>query len=295
MKNWIFQLRVHQWLKNLLVLVPLVLAWDTSGLLKVVAGIASFCLASSAVYVLNDIVDLEADRIHPQKKNRPIAAGVISKNAGYFASALLLVVAFAIASQVNIAFLICLLIYLMATSFYTFFGKHLAYIDVLMLAGLYTLRIVSGALAGGYLISSWLLLFSYFTFLSLALAKRFGEMHQNKALGGSIVSSRMYGVEEATLILGAGLGSAFVCILTFALYLNQPEIVQRYSAGALLWVTLPVIIYFYLNLWANAARGTLTYDPVIFALRNRASQASMTVISLLLVLAHIVKFDWLVG
>lgn len=273
-KIWMRALRLHQWLKNLLVFLPLLGAhrWlDSTAIVDALLAFASFSLCASAVYVLNDLLDLESDRRHPRKKSRPFAAGTLSIPAGIFASAGLFVTAFGIASILGQHFLLWLLAYAALTTTYSFLLKQFPLVDCLSLAGLYTLRIIAGGSAIDQPISFWLLAFSLFLFSSLAFIKRYAELLSVIKSGKNSAHGRGYIADDLQLLQSIGLASGFSATLVMALYLNSTEVAQLYSHPQILWLTMPVLLFWITWMWLKASRNQMHDDPVVFAIEDRAS------------------------
>jgi 4-hydroxybenzoate polyprenyltransferase len=270
-RTYLRGLRIHQWLKNLLVFVPLLAAhaWDSAGSLQAaLLAFLAFSLCASAVYVLNDLVDLEADRRHVRKRNRPFASGLIPIWQGSLMVPLLLAAAFGLASLLPAKFLLVQTLYFGLTLGYSLFLKRQVIVDVLMLAGLYTLRVIAGGAATDIIPSFWLLAFSMFIFLSLAVVKRYSELlttlqqHKDQAAG------RGYTVQDLPVLMSIGTGSGMVAVLVFALYINNPEITQIYGNPLWLWLIPPLLLYWVSRLWMKAHRGEVDDDPVVFAVRD---------------------------
>lgn len=274
LSTWIKGLRLHQWLKNLLVLLPLVGShrWvDIEAIAQVALAFLCFGLTASAVYVLNDLLDLESDRHHPRKRRRPFAAGLISVPAGLAVSALLFVTGLTFGASLGTNFLFWLCGYVALTTSYSFFLKRFALVDCLALAGLYTLRIVAGGAAIAQSISFWLLAFSLFLFLSLAFIKRFSELVSATKSGQTVAHGRGYRVEDLQLLQSIGIVSGFSAAVVMALYLNSTEVLALYSHPQLLWFTMPVLLFWICWVWLKAARDEMHDDPVVFAARDPAS------------------------
>jgi 4-hydroxybenzoate polyprenyltransferase len=274
-KTIIKMLRCHQWLKNVLIAVPLVLAHDVLniGLLILVAlAMAAFSFTASAIYILNDLFDLEADRAHARKKNRPFAAGEISVPKGLCAMVLLLGIAGLICTLLPPLFAVVMVVYLISTTAYSISVKRMLLIDILMLAGLYTMRLIAGAAATGTEASFWLLAFSGFFFLSLALVKRYVELANTDAPIGERVAGRGYRPEDLPMVMQAGISSAFAATLVLALYIDSGAVRQLYDHPWMIWPLAPVVLYINLRLWVLAARGEMEEDPVVFIIQDWRSQ-----------------------
>ncbi len=274
LRIWLKGLRLHQWLKNVLLFLPLFGAhrWnDLPAWEAVIAAFVAFGLCASAVYVINDLFDLESDRQHPRKRLRAFASGAISIPTGLAVGACLLVAAFALAWQVNLGFVLWLLAYVVLTKAYTFVFKSVALIDCLALAGLYTLRIVAGGAAIAQPVSFWLLAFSLFLFLSLAFVKRYAELVLMLASGKAEAKGRAYLAEDRQLLQSFGVAAGFASALVLALYLNSDVVLKLYGHPDRLWFTLPVLLFWISWVWLRASRGQMHDDPVIFAVRDRSS------------------------
>jgi 4-hydroxybenzoate polyprenyltransferase len=231
----------------------------------------AFGMCASAVYVINDLFDLESDRQHPRKRHRPFAAGRISIPAGIAMALLLFALAFGVATQVSWAFTAWLLAYLVLTKVYTFILKSIPLLDCLALAGLYTLRVVAGGAAVAQPVSFWLLAFCLFLFLSLAFVKRYSELVLMVQQGKTSAHGRGYVADDRQLLQSFGVSSGFASALVLALYLNSEAVLRLYAYPDRLWFTLPVLLFWISWMWLRASRGQMHDDPVIFAVRDRAS------------------------
>ena len=267
-------LRFHQWLKNLLIFVPLVLAHkftDWSLLLQAGYAFISFGLCASAIYLLNDLLDLEADRAHPYKQARPLAAGSLSLLAGLGMIPALLLASVLIAWTLPGEFRGMLVMYLIVTSAYSFYLKQIVLVDVLVLAGLYTLRILAGAAAVNVPLSEWLLAFSMFLFLSLALVKRFSELRALRFAEQETARGRGYFASDLEQIASLGSASAYIAVLVLALYVNSAEVTRLYSHPVTLWLICPLFLYWLSRIWLLAHRGVILDDPILYAIKDKAS------------------------
>jgi 4-hydroxybenzoate polyprenyltransferase len=285
-------LRVHQWLKNCLIAVPLVLSheyFNASMLWACLLAFISFSTAASAIYIVNDFFDLALDRRHPTKRNRPLASGLVSVPFGMAAIAILLPLSFAVALFLPIEFFAVLLIYLVATTAYSFSVKRMLLLDVLMLAGLYTTRLLAGAAATGIEASFWLLAFSSFFFLSLALVKRFVELRQSPLPVGERVAGRGYRAEDQEIIAQAGMASAFASVLVLALYIDSDAVRDQYAHPWMVWPLAPIVLYMAMRVWILARRDELHDDPVVFIISDWRSQMVAALGGLMLVIAAFVQ------
>ncbi len=263
-------LRPHHWVKNLLVFVPLVLAHDLSDIhrvMRVVGAWLSFSLCASGVYVLNDLFDLEADRLHPIKKHRPFASGNIPVWVGFGLAPLLLGSSLLVAAQLSAGFLGMIAIYFLVSTGYTVYAKRVPILDVLVLTGLYLLRILAGGVAAQVPISMWLLVFSMFLLLSLAFTKRHAELvrQDKKGMAASTPSKRDYRVQDTMLVQQFGVTSGYISVLVLALYVNSADVTALYQHPKVLWLTCPMLLFWVSRIWFLANRGKLSEDPVVFA------------------------------
>ena len=268
-------LRIHQWVKNLLVFVPLIVGHKITNVdmaFKAMWGFLAFSFCASSVYLLNDLMDLEADRHHPQKRNRPFAAGTLGIRIGIVAIPLLLILGgTAAVLLVTPRFSLELLIYFAITLGYSFWMKRVVILDVLTLAGLYTIRVLAGGAATGIKISPWLLAFSAFLFLSLALMKRYSELRMIQTLSGVEVKGRDYNVGDIELLGSVGPSSGLLCILVLAFYVNSPDVALLYRSPLALWLIGPCLLYWITRLWLLAHRGAVVGDPIVFTARDPVS------------------------
>lgn len=267
-------MRPHQWSKNVLVFVTIVVDetyGDGALLLATLVAFVAFCLCSSAVYLINDMLDLSADRRHSKKCQRPFASGDAPLVFGVVGAPVLLVVAFALATAASGPFVAALALYFMMTLGYSLFLKRHAMIDVLVLAMLYTMRIIAGAAVAGSMASIWLLSFSMFLFASLAMAKRYAELKSLERSEGAWAGGRGYHVDDLAIVAQLGSAAGYVSILVLALYIDSPELNENYTRQGVMWLLCPLLMYWIGRLWLIASRGDLHEDPVIFAARDRVS------------------------
>jgi 4-hydroxybenzoate polyprenyltransferase/phosphoserine phosphatase len=272
--DWIRALRLHQWLKNLLLFVPLLAAHqfgNFQSLSAVIIAFVSFSLCASSVYITNDLLDLESDRNHPRKKNRPFASAKLPITLGVLAVPLLIGVSIALGAIVGSAFLVVLLLYLSLTVAYTLVLKSLVLVDCLTLATLYTVRIIAGASAVSVPLSFWLLAFSVFLFLSLALVKRYAELVVQTQDGKSAAHGRGYVVSDAPLLQTFGVASGYISALVIALYITSENVVDLYAKPIAIWLTLPILLFWISWVWVKAHRGEMHDDPIVFAVKDKAS------------------------
>lgn len=284
-------MRVHQWTKNTLIFVPMLVAhqalmFEAWG--HTLLGFASFCCMASATYIINDLCDLDADRKHPTKRRRPFASGRLSVLQGFGMIAGLGVLALVLLPFLPWEFAVVFLMYLIGTLTYTFFFKSVAIFDVVILAGLFTIRVIAGGAAIDVDLSFWLMSFSIFVFLSLALVKRVSELinlsHSNQAKA----AGRGYQVEDASILKSMGVCSSFLAVLVFALYINSPEVAQLYGEPRLLWLICPCLLYWVAEIWLVTARGKMNEDPIVYALKDVKSWVVWGAIALVYVAAIVV-------
>ena len=268
-------IRVHQWLKNVLIAVPLILNHEFAEMSLVLAAIAaffSFSFLASAVYIVNDISDLANDRQHPRKRHRPLASGAVSIPVVSVTAVALLLASIGLASLLPPLFWAVLALYAIVTTVYTFVLKRKLLVDVFTLAGLYTVRIIAGAAATGVELSFWLLAFSIFFFLSLALVKRYVELDELAEDADARLKGRSYVGSDKDMIGQAGIASAFSAAMVLALYVDSKEVASMYPQPALLWPLCPLILYMLLRIWVLARRSQMHDDPVVFIMRDWRSQ-----------------------
>lgn len=264
-------MRPHQWSKNVLMFLPLIAAHDFAPLWQVVLGFMAFCLTASTVYVINDLMDLAADRAHPRKKNRPFAAGRLSAGQGLAMAVGLILMAITLGLLTgNPKFLAVLVGYFAITFAYSLWLKRKLIIDVIMLGGLYTVRIIAGGAAGDIDLSPWMLGFSIFIFLSLAAVKRQAELMDQMVTGrGS--SGRAYEVDDLPVLRGIALSAGQAAVLVLALYISSADVRSLYAFPSLLWLVCPILLYWILRMVMKTHRGAMSDDPIVFAATDRVS------------------------
>lgn len=268
-------MRPHQWLKNFLVFVPLLAAHRVAEIpLAIDAGLAfiAFCLCASSVYLLNDLLDLVADRRHVRKKLRPFAAGDASLSAGCLLSAGLLIAAILIATFISNLFLLVLAAYYVLTLLYSFRLKEIAMLDVVVLAALYTLRIIAGAAAVSISPSFWLLAFSMFLFLSLAMVKRYAELQTLAPQEKTEAHGRGYRLGDQALVRSLGTTSGYLSVLVLALYINSETGAALYRHPHFIWLLCPLMLYWIGHIWFKAYRDEMHDDPLVFATEDWVSR-----------------------
>jgi 4-hydroxybenzoate polyprenyltransferase len=289
---FIKELRPHQWVKNFIIFVPLLTShkFDATRLRDAVLAFISFSLCASAVYLLNDLMDLDADRHHHRKKLRPFASGELPLPVGLVSAPLLLAMSAGVGFCLSWNFLVVLAVYVVLTTSYSWQVKLLALLDVFFLAGLYTIRLVAGHEAARIEYSFWLLAFSMFIFLSLALVKRFTELKALRLQNRHDSKGRGYTTEDLELVAMLGIASGFLSVLVMALYVNSDQVLQLhlYKNPTLLLLVCPLLLYWISRVWLIAHRGKMHDDPIVFALKDRTSYVvgGLTLLVLWLATGH---------
>jgi 4-hydroxybenzoate polyprenyltransferase/phosphoserine phosphatase len=272
---WRKVLRVHQWLKNVLLFVPMMAAHrvtDVESWLTMLLAFVSFSLCASTVYIGNDLLDLESDRAHPRKRLRPFAAGMVPAWQGVLLAPLLLAASLVLGALVGGSFLRWLLFYFVLTCVYSWGLKRVMLLDCITLAMLYTLRITAGAAALGIPLSFWLLALSVFLFLSLAYVKRYAELQTQALAGKHEAHGRAYVTSDSPLLMTLGVAAGYASAVVLALYLNSDAVLELYDWPEAVWGTVPVLLFWVNWIWMKAHRGQMHDDPVVFAMKDRASR-----------------------
>lgn len=267
-------MRPYQWVKNLLVFVPLLTSQaftDWQGIVGALVLFMSFCATASGVYVLNDLADLNSDRQHPRKRNRPFASGSLPLSFGFGLSAALLIIGLGLAATVQATSMI--LLYAVITTAYSFSLKQFPLVDVFTLAALYTLRIVAGGVASDHPVTLWLLAFSGFVFLSLALIKRCGELPRDPLRHYHSTEDRRRGYfgGDRLLLVMFGVASTFASSVVLALFVGATSATTQYRSPQLLWSLVPLILFWQCRLWLSTERGYMHDDPIVYAFRDWVS------------------------
>ncbi len=274
LKTLLRVLRVHQWVKNFLIFTPLMAAHQIRDISKVsesVAAFFSFCFCASAIYVLNDLLDLDADRAHPLKRHRPFASGAMPLTGGFVLFPLLVAAAAICGWRLGQGFFGILGLYLVLSVSYSFFIKRIALADVMCLAGLYTIRIFAGGVATHIPVSNWLLAFAVFFFLSLAMAKRASELFHSRLEKRDSPGGRGYLLGDLEQLSSMGAGAGYISVLVLALYINSPEVKAFYKHPGAIWLVCPLIFYWVSRIWLLTHRGVIREDPLVFALKDKNS------------------------
>lgn len=267
-------IRPHQWTKNVLILVPMLAAHradEPATSVAAILAVGAFCLCASSVYILNDLMDLDADRTHVRKSKRPFAAGDLSLLTGFVLVPILLGAAALLGALLPGKFQLVLAAYYALTVAYSFVLKRLVLIDALALAGLYTTRIIAGAAALNLPLSLWLLTFAVFLFLSLAFVKRFAELDALRRQQRLRAAGRGYNVEDLPILQSLGSAAGYLSVVVLALYINSPEIEKLYRRPMVIWILCVLMLYWISRVWMTAQRGGMHDDPVVFALKDRVS------------------------
>ena len=282
--------RIYQWTKNLLLFVPLVTSHNILNLklfIINVLGFFAFSLCASATYIMNDLFDLESDRKHPRKKNRPFASGDLSISKGILMSGILGLSGLLLSFFLRLDFLFYIVFYILLTSLYSFFLKKHVLVDVLTLAGLYTIRIFAGAKLIGVNVSFWLFAFSVFLFFGLALVKRCTELQLIVKSGKMDLSGRDYCSEDLQTLRSMGITGSFISVVVFALYINSTGGLSLYARPELLWAICPALLLWINRLWIKTSRGQMHDDPLIFTLKDNVSRYLLLFIFLVVLIAQI--------
>ena len=268
------QMRIHQWVKNALIAVPMIAAHSMQSIdtwLQVITGIASFSLIASMVYVLNDMLDVENDRRHPTKKNRPFAAGNLPLKSGFTLAPILGAGSFLLAWTLGPKFVSVIAIYFALNMLYSTRFKETIMLDVVILASFYMLRLMAGSEATGIPISHWLMSFSTFFFLGLAMVKRYTELLRIVGKSQRALHGRGYSGEDKIPVLVMGITCSLMSILILSLYFASPEIRALYSVHLRLWTLAPLMLFWNGRIWLMTNRGQIDDDPVVFAVKDKIS------------------------
>jgi 4-hydroxybenzoate polyprenyltransferase len=273
-RSYLRALRMHQWLKNLLVFVPLLVDHsygDIRAVTDAVLAFLSFSMCASAIYVFNDLVDLSSDRRHPRKRSRPFASGAVPLLHGLLLMPVLLTIGVSIAGLLGWTFVAAIAIYIATTLLYSTLLKEYVLIDVFVLAALYTIRVIGGAAAIAVVPSFWLLAFSMAFFFSLALVKRCSELAVLRGRGQLVAHGRDYQTTDYDVLQATGVASGMAAVVIFALYIRSPDIADAYRHPEALWLLCGTITYWICRMWIKTARGEMHDDPLVYSAKDRAS------------------------
>lgn len=273
-------LRLHQWAKNALLFVPLLAAHELNSepWLSTLLAFVAFGMCASATYIVNDLFDLASDRAHPRKRTRPFAAATLTIPFGIVLIAVLLPLSLWLAAVISPVYLGLMLLYIVVTLLYSARLKQVAIVDVLVLASLYTHRILAGGVVSDVLISNWLLAVSLFMFLSLALVKRCAELEFMSGDGHVSLAGRGYRTSDLSYLISMGIASGFVAVMLLALYIDSQVGGEMYPHAEWLWLILPVVLFWIMRLWLKISRMEIHDDPLLFAITDRASWAVAIII-----------------
>lgn len=268
-------LRPHQWLKNLLIFVPLFTSHQIDSAATIISALAAFlafCCCASNAYIVNDLLDLPSDRLHPRKSLRPFASGEVPVRVGVAIAPMLLVLAASFCLALPPIFAVVLTAYYVLTQAYSLTLKRRAPADVFTLASLYTIRVIAGAVAIGVALSLWLAAFSIFIFLSLATLKRHAELVDAASRGIDMAAGRGYWTSDGPVLVALGMASGFSAVLVMTLYVTQPYVVGLYRTPELLWLICPLMLYWVSRMWLLAQRRQMHDDPIVLAIRDSVSR-----------------------
>jgi 4-hydroxybenzoate polyprenyltransferase len=280
-------LRPHQWTKNLLIFVPLVTGhrvFDPQALKAAGIAFLALSLCASCTYIVNDLLDLEADRRHQSKRTRPLASGDLPLRGGLVLAALLFLGSLSLTLTMPGPMAVVLLVYFVTTLLYSFRLKRFLLVDVFTLSGLYTLRIIAGGVAARIPISTWLFAFSIFVFLSLAFSKRVSELRQLPASEDK-AHGRAYRQSDVEQLNIYGVASGFLSSLVLVLYMNSENVHNLYQRPQLLWLLCPLFLYWITRIWLLSWRGELNEDPILFAVRDPATYIIVSISAAILAFA----------
>jgi 4-hydroxybenzoate polyprenyltransferase len=272
-KSIIKACRPHQWIKNILIFAPILTASQIAlaDIQLAIFGFAAFSLCASAIYIINDLTDLNSDRYHSHKQFRPFASGDLDIVYGLAMVPLLIMVGLFIGFHVGTSFLIVLGFYLLVTTVYTFLLKSIVIVDCFCLGALYTTRVFAGALAVNIPLSFWFLAFSFFIFLSLAFLKRHAEIIEAQSTIVKTIRGRGYIASDKSLVEIFGICSGFVGVLIFALYINTQKVIETYVFPEFLWLSVTLILLWICRIWMISHRGEMHHDPIVFAIKDKGS------------------------
>jgi 4-hydroxybenzoate polyprenyltransferase len=286
-------MRPHQWIKNVLIFVPIVTAHAIGDIQAWISGLglfAAFCATASAIYIVNDLVDLSADRQHPRKRERPMASGRLPLMTGAGLAFLLLAIGVGLSAYLGT--LAIVLVYAGLSICYSLLFKEFPLVDVFLLAALYTIRVIGGGVATGHSVTFWLLAFSGFLFLSLALVKRVQELMMVALMSGDRGAARRgYHPADVAILQAFGCASAFASSVVLALFVASAAAANQYGSPELLWGTVPLILFWQCRLWLATARGYMLDDPIVYAVRDWVSWVTAACVLVLLLAAAYGNFS----
>ncbi len=287
--RWPRALRLHQWVKNLLVFTPAIaghVLFNRDVATTLGLAFLSFSLLASAVYLLNDVLDIQLDRVHPLKRLRPIPSGEISIGAALTVSVGLLATSIVLGLALPSSFVLVLVGYFLLTCLYSFMLKRVVLVDVIILSGLYTLRVIAGGFAVGIQVSFWLLAFSFFLFLSLSFLKRSSELSALSSTISTQINGRGYETRDLSMVNVLGVASGLLSVAIFSLYLHSDTQKILYGTPEILWLAVPLLAYWVSWIWVKAGRCQVDEDPVLFALKDKTSLLSGALLGAVFFLAQ---------
>ena len=299
--EWLRAIRVHQWSKNALLFLPLFTSHrflEFQPMLSALLGFLAFSAIASATYIINDLLDLDTDRHHAKKHKRSFASCMLSVKSGVVMCAALFVVGIALALAISPAFLAMLGLYVVTTLAYSFGLKRVASLDVMVLAGLYTLRIIAGGVAAGVTLSFWLLAFSMFIFLCLAFTKRVAELvdlRERAEAGAAKVRGREYSTADISLLQTMGTVAGYLSVLVLALYINSPDVLVLYATPQMLWLVAPLLLLWVTRLWVVTSRGYMHDDPIVFAIKDPETWVTVALVGVIVLSAKAFDLTGLIG
>ena len=286
-KSLLKALRPHQWLKNVLVFLPIVTAnalRDGRAWTDAAVMFLAFCVTASAVYIINDLTDLSADRAHPRKRRRPFASGDLPLTLGLLVAPLLLVLGVVLGLAIGAAHIVAL--YVVCSLAYSIKLKELPLVDVFTLAFLYTVRVFGGAEASSYHLSPWFLAFSTFLFLGLATVKRVGELMDLRRREMRTTARRGYDADDIAILQTMGVGASFTSAMVLALFIQSDSVAARYAHPELLWLAVPLVLFWQCRIWLSTARGFMHDDPIVYAARDWVSWLTAATALVVFILAR---------
>ena len=286
-------LRVHHWIKNFLLFIPLLTAhkyYDLDLVLILCLAFLSFSLCASSIYIFNDILDIDNDRLHPNKKNRPFASNKISIRTGTIIASFTVLIGLILSMIISKLFAICLLGYLILSMAYSLFLKSIKYLDCVILVTLYILRIYSGGIVVNIIPSFWLILFSILIFMSLAFAKRYIELNIHYSGKENLkISGRNYSIKDLRKLYFAGITSGYISVLILAIYLGSETVVRLYQSPIFIWIAVPLLLIWISLVWKKSKDKEINDDPIMFSIKNKWSIIIIFLIFLCFFLAQFIE------
>ena len=284
------QLRIHQWVKNILVFVPALaghLLFENGIFIATLTAFCSFCLIASSFYIINDIHDINSDRIHPKNKARPIASGKISVSLALFISLIILIIGAILALRLGLLFSITILTYCILNIIYTYYVKQIIILDLIILMMFYIIRLLAGYVVIQSPLSIWLLSFSVFLFFSLGLLKRYVEIILLRENNVESVIGRGYSIDDNNILMSIGVCSGLVASLVLLLYIGSDNIAVLYNRPIILIFLVPIYMYWVSWTWFMAIRKKIKLDPVTFTIKNKSTYFLLLCCLIIIVLAGI--------